>query len=88
MQPYTAVLASLIAVVMTVSPTVVAADEAPWHEQLMEMGWHILHLSSINVINGLELSREQVRELRAMAREVEQAGGYVPTMKDDLPGDL
>ena len=79
-------MASLLTLIFTSSTAFCA--EASYHEQIMELGWHTLHLSSINVINGLNLTRRQAVELRKLTREVERAGGYVPDMKQTLPGDL
>jgi hypothetical protein len=44
-----------------------------WEPQLRQMGYLFLHLSNINVINGLNLSREQAVKLRELARQVEAA---------------
>jgi len=81
------VLALLVALCLPAA--VVSAPQSDvYNEQLMEMGYHILHLSSINAINGISLTRKQVLELREMCREVEKAGGYVPKMQEPLSPDL
>jgi len=46
-----------------------SAPEVPWDEQNRAMGYLILHLSNINVVNGLNLSREQAVALRDAARK-------------------
>ena len=57
------------------------AVEASWEEQARAMGYLILHLSSVNAINGLNLSRDQAVRLRGMARDVEASGAKVPKLK-------
>ncbi|MCX7048054.1 MAG: hypothetical protein NTX50_21525 [Candidatus Sumerlaeota bacterium] len=66
------------------SPT----SDALLTEQLSEVGYLVLYLSSINLINGLKLSREQVLALRDLAREVEKAGGKPPRIAGRFMPDL
>lgn len=47
---------------------------APWDEQLCELGYRLFANSSINVIYGVNLSREQAVKLRDLAKEVEEYG--------------
>jgi hypothetical protein len=57
------------------------AGEASWEDQLREFGYLIVHLSTINVVNGLNLSRDQVVQLRELALRVERAGAVPPRVK-------
>ncbi len=52
-----------------------------WERELREMGYAFLHLSNINVINGLNLSREQADKLRRLAKQVERAGEKPPSLR-------
>lgn len=63
---------------------IVFAAEAPWEEQLREMGYHILHISALNAMNALNLSREQIVRLKALARKVEQVAPMRPSMSAEL----
>ncbi|MCY3023896.1 MAG: hypothetical protein NTW87_33370 [Planctomycetota bacterium] len=53
--------------------------EAPWDKQLWEMGYHIICTSSINLINGLQLTQDQAVRLRRLAKEVETVALKPPT---------
>lgn len=64
------------------------AAEVPWDEQNRTMGYLILHLSNINVVSGLNLTREQAVALRDVARKVEAASPAVPTMTGEFRPDL
>jgi len=67
-----------------------AAGQAPlkWEPQLREMGYLFLHLSNINVINGLNLTRDQAEKLRRLAAEVEAAAAPAPTLSAPLSPEL
>ncbi|NQT51985.1 hypothetical protein HQ576_08040, partial [bacterium] len=74
---------------------ILAAAAAPalggtlkWEPQLREMGYLFLHLSNINVINGLNLTREQAVKLRALARQVEAAAVRPPSRQTVLAPEL
>jgi hypothetical protein len=70
----------------TVCPAAWGA-EAPWEDQLLEMDYHIFSISGINAINGLNLSRDQIIQLKALAKKVELAGAKSPGMNQPLhPG--
>ena len=49
------------------------AKAVTWDEQNRALPYLIIHLSNINVINGLNLTPEQAVRLRALARKVEAA---------------
>ncbi|MGD0089525.1 MAG: hypothetical protein ABSE73_06350 [Planctomycetota bacterium] len=55
-----------------------AESEVPWDKQFAEMGYHILYTSSINLINGLQLTQEQATRLRQLAAEAEKASQKPP----------
>ncbi len=52
--------------------------EAPWEEQLAELGYQLIHISTINVCNGLNLDAGQIRTLREMSLRVEKTGAAPP----------
>ena len=54
------------------------AAEAGWEQELRQMGYLFLHLSNINVINGLNLTREQAVRLQGLARQIEQVAPQPP----------
>jgi hypothetical protein len=57
------------------------AAQATWEQELREMGYLILHISNINVVNGLNLTRDQAVKLRALALQVEAAADAPPALK-------
>ena len=59
-----------------------------WEEQIHGMGYLILHLSSINAINGMNLTPDQARRLRQMAHEVEAVSERVPDFETIYRPDL
>jgi len=63
-------------------------EEAPWTEQNRAMGYLILHLSNVNVVQGLNLSREQAVALREVARQVESASPALPPLAGGYRPDL
>ena len=65
-----------------------AAEEATWDEQNTAMGWFIMHISGINAINGLNLTRDQAVRLRTMARDVESVAPRTPTFSKIYRSDL
>lgn len=69
-------------------PGAPADGEAPWEEQISEFGHQIMHLSTINAINGLNLDAGQVRKLREMAERVEKAGAAPPVSKGTFTKEL
>jgi len=70
------------------APVAIAADTAAWEDQLREMG-HLLYLTSgANVINGLNLSRDQAAQLRDLARELEGSGASVPEAEGAFREDV
>jgi hypothetical protein len=48
-------------------------NEASWEDQLNYMGYLLYRTSNINVLKGLNLSRDQLAKLKVLAEEVEQA---------------
>jgi len=59
-------------------------EYAPWDDQLIELGYRLFANSNINVIQGLNLSKEQAVELRALALEVESRGIERPVFRGRL----
>ncbi|MDQ7780530.1 MAG: hypothetical protein RDV41_12615 [Planctomycetota bacterium] len=55
-----------------------AGVKAPTEAQLREWGYLLYRASNINVINGLNLSREQAVALKEMALEIEEMAGEMP----------
>ena len=77
----------LLVIVLLLSWIAAPAQEkrpVSWERQLVEMGYLLYHLSSINVINGMNFSREQLLELREMARRVERASSRHPDYRQPL----
>jgi len=67
-----------------------AADPAPadWDAQNAAMGYLVLHLSNLNAVNGLNLTRDQAARLRDLARQVEAAATPVPRLDAPFRADL
>jgi len=65
-----------------------SAAPVSWDEQNRAMGYLILHLSNINVVNGLSLSREQAVALRDLARQVQAASPALPDLTGPYRPDL
>ncbi|UCH98313.1 MAG: hypothetical protein JSV88_16130 [Candidatus Aminicenantes bacterium] len=63
-------------------------SRASWEEQIHGMGYLILHLSSINAINGMNLTPDQARRLRQMAHEVEAISEKIPDFETIYRPDL
>ncbi|MBM4087313.1 MAG: hypothetical protein FJ272_21185 [Planctomycetes bacterium] len=79
------ILAAVLGVAVSVSAF---GAEMSWDDQLREMGYWIVHLSTINAVNGLNLSREQAVKLQALAKQVESAGAKAPLQKGAMHPDF
>ena len=64
------------------------AAQASWDRQLGEMGYMFLHISNINVVNGLNLTREQAKKLYGLARQIEAVAPRPPSFKARLAPEL
>jgi len=64
------------------------AAEADWEQDLRQMGYLFLHLSNINVINGLNLTREQAVKLMGLARQVEAVAAQPPSFEAPMRPEL
>ena len=64
------------------------AARASWEADLRQMGYLFLHLSNINVINGLNLSREQAVKLYRISREIEAAAERPPSLRGRMHPEL
>ena len=64
------------------------AGQANWESELREMGYLFLHISNVNVINGLNLTREQAAKLQKLAVEMEAAASQPPTLRAPLSPEL
>jgi hypothetical protein len=73
---------------LALSGVALGGERLKWEPQLREMGYLFLHLSNINVINGLNLTREQAQKLRSLASEVEAAASPAPTLAAPLSPEL
>lgn len=58
-----------------------ASGMPSWERELREMGYAFLHLSNINVINGLNLTKDQARKLRRLAKRVESVAEEPPGLR-------
>jgi hypothetical protein len=65
-----------------------AKKEAPWRDQLVEMGVQLYQNSTVNVVNGLNLTREQAVKLRDLAKKAESRGIRRPVPAGALSPDL
>ena len=72
---------------LTVQPLLVRADY-DWQRELHELGYLSAHLSSLNLINALNLTRRQTVKLRSLAREMEEAVPRPPTFTDSMRPEL
>ena len=59
-----------------------------WEEQNRAMLFLIMDLSSINAINGINLTRDQALKLREMASQVQAASPTLPDLKAGFRPDL
>ncbi len=59
-----------------------------WEEQVRAMGYLIMHLSSVNAINGINLSKQQATELRKMALDIEGSAARMPPLNGKYRADL
>lgn len=64
------------------------ASTPQWERELRELGYLFLHISNINIINGLYLTGEQARELRRLARELEAVSEKPPTFRAAMSEEL
>lgn len=55
-----------------------AEGELPWDKQLAELGYHIVFTSSLNLINGLQLTMDQAATLRQLAGGIEKVSSQPP----------
>ncbi|MBI2931666.1 MAG: hypothetical protein HYY16_08445 [Planctomycetes bacterium] len=78
----------MIAILTATACLLAAQDEAPWEEQLRELGFRLVRISSINVIQGLNLSRDQVVKLRELARQAAENGATAPVPGGSLRADI
>ncbi len=61
---------------------------ADWDEQLCELGYRLFANSSINVIYGVNLTKEQAQKLRKLAKEVEAKGIKKPETSGDFAPEV
>lgn len=64
------------------------AGTPTWERELNEMGYLFLHLSNINVVNGLNLTRKQAIELYRLAKQVEAVATPPPTFRAPIGPEL
>ncbi|MBM4038587.1 MAG: hypothetical protein FJ290_08745 [Planctomycetes bacterium] len=64
------------------------AGQVNWDASLREMGYLFLHISNINVVNGLNLSKEQAGKLMALARQVEAVAPEPPSLRAPMSPEL
>ncbi len=64
----------LAALALAASPS----ELSNWEDQLQEMEYYLLQLSAINAVNGMNLTPEQAKTLRGLARRVEASGAWRP----------
>jgi len=81
-----AVLALAAGLSQAAPPLATDRGTASWDEQLRQPLYVLYQLSTINVINGLDLTHEQVVRLRALAREVERLSPPPPSLDPKRAG--
>ena len=79
--------ATTSSLILAVSVSAFAA-QANWEGELREMGYMFLHISNINVVNGLNLTREQAVKLRALALQVEAAAARPPSFRAPMSPEM
>ncbi|HEY3324404.1 MAG TPA: hypothetical protein VGP72_28390 [Planctomycetota bacterium] len=67
---------------------VAAETELPFERQLYELGYQIYHTSAINLIQGLNLSADQITKLRALTVKIEQSAPKPPICAGNFAGKL
>ena len=65
-----------------------ASAPAPWDEQNRAMLFLIMDLSSINAINGINLTRDQALRLRTLARQIDAGSPPLPDLAMGFRPDL
>jgi Spy/CpxP family protein refolding chaperone len=65
-----------------------APAATPWEEQARSMLYLIMNLSSINVVNGISLTRDQALKLRELAKKVESVSPPAPDLRGSFRPDL
>jgi hypothetical protein len=78
----------LAAAVLAALHASAAAAQPKWERDLRQMGYLFLHISNINVVNGLNLTREQAAELRRLALQVEAAAPRPPSLRGPIAPEL
>ena len=83
-------IAIAFAALLSLAPLARAVDNptVPWEEQMRAMGYLIMHLSSVNAINGINLTRQQAVELRTMALDIEKSSSRLPPLVGRYRPDL
>jgi len=80
-------LAPALALAATCPPA--TAGQAPaWERELRALDGHVHHLSLLNLVNGLNLTRDQATQLRRLALQVEAVSEAPPALGAPLPGAL
>lgn len=75
---FAALLSVCVVVAQEPKGEAAAGAKAPTVDQLREWGYLLYRASNINVINGLNLTREQAVVLKEMALEIEAMAGEMP----------
>ena len=78
----------LISLACALSLVPAAAREARWDDQLKEMNYLMIHISTINAVNGMNLSIDQATELRRLAWHLKRAGAAKPKATRKYHPDL
>lgn len=73
---------------LTLSLSAAGAEVPAWERALRSLDAHVHHLSLLNLVNGLNLTREQAAALRRLALHVQAAADAPPALAEPLPGAL
>ncbi len=73
---------------LALSPVAALAEAPAWERSLRALDGHVHHLSLLNLVNGLNLTREQAAALRRLALQVEAVAEAPPALDAPIQGDL
>lgn len=63
-------------------------NEKSWNQELIDLNYLILKISSINIINGLSLTKEQVLKLKELSIEIESINRPITELKKSTFDDI
>jgi len=79
---------SLVAMFLNGATPSAVAQPASWDEQLHELGYLLVYASTINVVNGINLTADQAAKLRDLATQVKSVSLPRPDFTKSVPPDM